>query len=36
MVGMQNMRLRVMREADLPAVAALNTAAEPEVNDVGE
>ena len=30
------MRLRVMREADLPAVAALNAAAEPEVNDVGE
>jgi len=30
------MRLRVMREADIPAVAALNSAADPEVNDVGE
>ncbi len=33
---MQNMRLRVMRESDIPAVAALNTAADPEVQDIGE
>jgi predicted GNAT superfamily acetyltransferase len=33
---MPNTRLRVMREADIPAVAALNGAAVPEVNDVGE
>lgn len=29
---MQNLRLRVMREADLPAVLALNTEATPAVN----
>ena len=30
------MRLRVMREADIPAVAALNAEADPDVNDIGE
>jgi len=35
-VHMQNMRLRMMRESDLPAVAALNAAADPEVQDIGE
>lgn len=34
--GMQNMRLRVMRESDVPAVATLNSAAHPAVTDVGE
>lgn len=33
---MQNLRLRVMREADIPAVAAMNHAAFPDVTDIGE
>lgn len=32
---MPNMRLRVMREADIAAVAELNSAADPEVSDIG-
>lgn len=33
---MQNLRLRVMRESDVPAVTALNNAAEPAVNILEE
>ena len=33
---MQNLRLRVMRDQDVPAVAELNRNAVPAVNDVGE
>ncbi len=33
---MQNLRLRVMRDADVPEVAELNRQAAPAVNDIGE
>jgi len=33
---MQNLRLRVMRDADLPAVTLLNSAAVPDVNALAE
>ena len=33
---MQNLRLSVMRDVDLPDVAALNHAASPAVSDIGE
>jgi len=33
---MQHLRLRVMRESDIPAVALLNAAAAPELIDIGE
>ena len=36
MAHMQNFRLRVMREADLPAVRALNDAAAPAINPLTE
>ncbi len=35
-VDMQNLRMRVMRESDLPAILALNTAAAPAVTDLTE
>lgn len=35
-VAMQHLRLRVMRDSDLPAVTALNSAASPALNELDE